>query len=196
MKLFIAILLIVVVYGGYTYIKPTLEESETLSNITIENNEVAVNLDDYQAKFLEREPFRETHMLFGAEYFKEKNLINPITLFGLDIESAKSIYKKYPDFHKCSSAGASVAQSKTQNLSIIPATNKVLEDLKEVVEKQKVNFEKGLDRVCVNIIGKGLSMDSAKTFEGNFDLKDSLPKQDYILVEMVEIIECVFVLSE
>ena len=104
---------------------------------------------------------RETHMLFGGASSKDKSSISPIWLSGLGIVDAKDIYARYPDFHRCSSTGSSLAKDKVEDLNLIPADTSVLKELKISIKEFEENFANRGDRVCVALIVKTLSIQSS-----------------------------------
>ena len=183
--IFILVVLVLVALGVYNYFI-----KDPLKHITIENDAVTIDAEDYLAKFSVSREFRETYMLFGGEYFKDKKLINPIWLAGLGIVDAKDIYARYPDFHRCNSPGASLAKPKVENLNLIPASEEVLDELRESIEESEDNFAAKGDRVCVSLIGKTLDIESAIVPENNIDIKDHLPAQAFYLINSSQRVNC------
>ena len=171
--------------GSYIY-----SNSASLENITIDGDTVTVDVGDYEAKFLAFLDFRKTYMLFGGGYFQNKNLINPIVLSGLGIVDAKRIYRRYPDFHRCKSPGAALAQPKVKHLNLIPADHRVLAELKATIAEHKENLGSDGDRVCVSLIGKTLDMRSAIVPGHDIDIQDQLPRQTFHLIDSSQRVDC------
>jgi len=164
--------------------------SDSLQHITIEGDAVTVDVGDYEVTFVASRKFQKTYMLFGGTYFRNKNLIQPIALSGLGIADAKRIYRRYPDFHRCASPGAALAQPKVKGLNLIPADGQVLDELKATIEEFNDNFGNDGDRVCVSLTGKTLNMRSAIVHEHNIDIKDKLPPQTFHLIHSSERVNC------
>jgi hypothetical protein len=162
----------------------------SLENVTIEGEVVTVDVGDYKAKFLAFLEFQMTYMIFGGGYFQNKNLINPIVLSGLGIVDAKRIYRRYPDFHRCSSPGAALAQPKVKQLNLIPADQRVLDELKATIEEHEDNLGSDGDRLCVSLTGKTLDMRSVIVPGHNIDIKDQLPRQTFHLIHSSERVPC------
>ena len=191
MKTFlILIVLILIALGLYYYISDGQS-----GNVVIEGNEVTVDAGDFQAVFLASDEFSETFMLFGGDYFNTKNLINPVILFGLGIANAKDIYAQYPDFHRCSSAGASLAKEKIEDLNLIPANESVLDGLKAIIEEFKDSLASSGGRVCVTLTGKILDIQTVEIPEEDIDILDKFPLQDYYLIDSSKSIDCVSLLE-
>jgi hypothetical protein len=157
-----------------------------------ENNKLAIETGDFDVYFELIEPFSETYMVFGGEQMTHKNSVNSITLSTLSMEDAIPIYRKYPEFQKCTSPGAAKAKKATGEMNIIPADSYVLDALKEVLSKHTYSFQQGGDRVCVKLEGTKLEMTAAIVRQVNEDILNKLPRQartNYFLVETVEIVE-------
>ena len=98
----------------------------------------------------------------------------------------------YPDFHKCKSPGAAVAQNALLRLYIIPADSEVLNILKNAVSQHEKNFKNKGDRIFVKLEGEVLRMTKAIIRKVNGDVTDQVPSQmrrDRYLVKSVEIVE-------
>ena len=165
MKAFFTLVLIVVVaVGVYNYLNDqpfyTPFTDDLPEHITIEGDSVTVDAGDYDVKFEASREYQKTYMLFGGGYSKEKSSINPITLSGLGIVDAKKIYARYPDFHRCDSPGAALAQPRVKRLNLIPADKQALNELRKSLKEFEDNLGQDGDRVCVSLVGKTLLMKS------------------------------------
>jgi len=165
MKAFFTLVLIVVVaFGVYNYLNNHLLSIHFTDglpeHITIEGDSVTVDAGDYDLKFEALREYQKTYMLFGGSYSKDKSSINPIKLAGLGIVDAKNIYARYPDFHRCESPGAALAQPKVKSLNLIPADKQALYELRKSLKDHKDNLGQDGDRVCVSLVGKTLRMKS------------------------------------
>ncbi len=165
MKAFFTLVLVAVVaLGVYNYLKDNLLyapfTADFPEHITVEGDSVTVDAGDYDLNFEALREYQKTYMLFGGSYSKDKSSINPITLFGLGIVDAKNIYARYPDFHRCESPGAALAQPKVKWLNLIPADKQALYELRKSLKNHKDNLGQDGDRVCVSLVGKTLRMKS------------------------------------
>jgi len=161
---FTLVLILVVALGVYNYLNNHLLSIHFADafpeHITIEGDSVTVDAGDYHVKFGALREYQKTYMLFGGSYSKDKSSINPITLFGLGIVDAKNIYARYPDFHRCESPGAALAQPKVKWLNLIPADKQALYELRKSLKDHEDNLGQDGDRVCVSLVGKTLRMKS------------------------------------
>ncbi len=186
MKAVLALILIGPVAGGsYNAVK-----SHALKNITIEGDVVTVDVGDYKANFLAFLEFQKTYMIFGGGYYQNKNLINPIVLSGLEMVDAKRIYSRYPDFQRCASPGAALAQPRVKQLNLIPANQQVLDELRASLEESEDQLGNDGDRVCVSLMGKTLDMRSAMVPGHTIDIKDQLPRQTFHLIHSSQRVPC------
>ena len=151
---------------------------------------VIVDVGDYKAEFLAFLEFQKTYMIFGGGYYQNKNLINPIVLSGLGMVDAKRIYARYPDFYRCASPGAALAQPRVKQLNLIPATQQVLDELRASLEEFEYQLGNDGDRVCVTLVGKTLDMRSAMVPGHTVDTKDQLPRQTFQLIHSSQRVDC------
>ncbi len=191
---FTLVLLVVVALGVYNYLNDNSLYAHFTDDfpehITIEGNSVAVDAGDYDVKFEGLREYQRTYMLFGGSYSKDNGSINPITLFGLGIVDAKNIYARYPDFHRCDSPGAALAQPKVKWLNLIPADKQVLNELRKSIKEFEDNLGQNGDRVCVSLVGKTLLMKSAKVPIMQMDKTGKLHPPTYHLIRSSKRINC------
>jgi hypothetical protein len=131
-------------------------------------------------------------MIFGAGDSGRADTISQIWISGIKLDKAISIYRRYPDFYKCKSPGAAVAQNALLSLDIIPADSEVLNILKNAVSQFEKNLKNHGDRIFVKLEGEVLRMTKAIIRKVNGDVTDQLPsqmRQDRYLVNSVEIVE-------
>jgi len=195
MKAFFTLVLIVVVaLGVYNYLNNHLLSIHFTDglpeHITIEGDSVTVDAGDYDVRFEALREYQKTYMLFGGGYSKDKSSINPITLFGLGIVDAKNIYARYPDFYRCDSPGAALAQPKVKWLNLIPADKQALNELRESIKEFEDNLGQDGDRVCVSLVGKTLLMKSAKVPIMQMDKNGKLHPPTYHLIRSSKRINC------
>ena len=163
-------------------------------NIRVRGNKVIVDAGNFEAVLSVTGEYLQTHMVFGGSYFQEKNLVNPVSLSVLEIADARDIYKKYPDFHMCKSAGAHLAQNKVRNLNLIPADQKSLKELRALIEEHEENFAAGRERICITLTGKTLSPDSkevqGRDSTGDMRMIYAIPPGPYYLIQSAKRLEC------
>ena len=183
------VVIALIAFGIYKYLG-----DDSFENVTVQGDAVAVDAGNFVAEFSISGGFERTLMLFGGGYFKDSNLINPISLSGLNIAAAKSIYAQYPDFHRCSSPGASLAIPRTKNLNLIPADNQVLEELRATIKEHERNFSNGEDRICVSLTGNTLNVLSnevqGKNSTDDLRIIHRIPPQPFYLITSSERLNC------
>ena len=169
---------------------------DSAENITIAGDSVIVDAGDYDVEFETLREYQATYMLFGGEYSRDETSINPITLFGLGSVDARNIFARYPDFHRCNSPGAQLAQPKVKWLNVIPADKQVLNELKESIEEYEDNLGSDGDRVCVSLVGKTLRMRSAKVPIVHRDRSGKLRPPTYHLINSSKMVSCKSLLDQ
>jgi len=176
-------------FGLYHYFS-----SGSFENVSQADDVVAVDAGNFVVEFSISGEFQKTYMVFGGGYFENKNLINPISLSGLNIADAMNIYAQYPDFYRCSSPGASLAIPKTKHLNLIPADKQVLDELRALIKEHERNFSKGEERICVSLTGKTLHTQSTEV-AGKNSTEDmiiihQIPPQPFYLITSGARVNC------
>ena len=154
--------------------------------------EVIVSLKNFDIHFERSGDFSETYMVFGGSDLSQEDMIEKISIYGIPMDKAISIYERYPDFHKCKSPGAAVAQNALVDLHIIPADSGVLNILKNMISQYEKNLKNDGNRVSVKLEGEVLKMTRGIMRKVNGDVTDQLPpqmRQDCYWVKSAEIIE-------
>lgn len=162
------------------------------SGPTITDNEVIVETGTLDVHFSRVRPFAETYLIFGGAEMKQSDAITKISLFGLEINTAKFIHSRYPDFYACKSPGASLAQKALRQLDIVPADSKVLEDLRKTLADYQASINQSGKRVCVRLGGDVLKLESAIVRQDSQDITNELPPQmrhEYYLVKSAEMVD-------
>jgi hypothetical protein len=160
------------------------------SGASITDDEVVVNAGQLDVHFSRVKPFSATYVLFGGAENNHGNAFTKITLFGLEQNKAKYIHSRFPDFYKCKSPGAPLAQKETCQLDIVPADSKVLKNLKRSLSEFNKNIGNDGDRVCVRLQGEILKLTSAVVRELNQDITKELPPaihKEYFFVQSAEL---------
>jgi len=169
------------------------------STQSISGEEVIVSLTKMDVHFKRAGEFSDTYMVFGGGYFSQTDVIHKISISGIPIDKAISIYERYPDFDKCKSPGAALAQNALLHLNIIPVDSEVLNMLKNVISQHEKNLKSDGDRIFVKLEGEALVMTSVIMRKFNKDVMDQLPSQmrrGYYLVKSAEIVETMIVFED
>jgi hypothetical protein len=137
-------------------------------------------------------------MVFGGLELSHGDAFSRISLSGLDINTARSIYSMYPDFHLCKSPGASMAQRAIRDFDIVPANSKVEKNLRKTLKKHQASLHGDGERVAVKLEGEFLQLKSVIVRELGKDITNELPPQvhhEYFFVLSAEIVEAEEVLE-
>jgi hypothetical protein len=162
------------------------------SGPTKTDDEVIVKTAKMDVHFARQRAFENTYIIFGGLELTHSDAFSRISLSGLPIRAARSIYASYPDFHLCKSPGAPLAQSAVVDLDIVPASSKVLRQLKKTLAQHNASIHQGGDRVCVKLEGEMLKLTSVIVREMDENIIDQMPPQvhhDYFFVESAELID-------
>jgi hypothetical protein len=189
------ILVVLCLIGGAIYFLKFSKPSLT-SNISQTGNEIIIEAGDVRGTFTRLESFHDTFMLFGGGFINDKNAISPITLSTLQIDQARDIWRQYPDFNKCKSAGAPLAKQMIQGMSFIPTDSNVLAVMKRGLDDSFANVKKGADRVCMTIEGSYLQLEDVQIPEHNLNLTEKFTNMNFFLGAGAEIVECKTLLEE
>jgi len=182
------IVIVFAIWHLYGFLKDPTE------HITVASSSVTVDAGDFVAKLSVTGEYKKTYMIFGGSVFKDKHLISPIGLFGLRIAYAKRIYARYPDFHRCDSPGAALAQPKVEYLSLIPVDKRAFNELLDSLNKHQKNFANGDGRICVSLSGETLSPDYTEIVGKNSTEEMrylfQIPQGSYYLINSAKILDC------
>jgi len=69
------------------------------SSQSLSDEEVIVSTKNNDVHFERVGDFSDTYMVFGGGDFSQTDLISKISISGIPMDKAISIYKRYPDFH-------------------------------------------------------------------------------------------------
>ena len=164
-------------------------------DVEISGNEVLLATNDLDIRFSKGKPLDDTFMVFGGAQLDHPNAIANVTVAGLSVRHAKPIYRRYPDFHRCASPGASLAKDKVVQLDMVPADGETLAFLKESLEQFDDSIRSGGDRVCVSLHGTRLTLTSAEIREVGQDVTDTIKMDNFYLVDSASRVECQQVLT-
>lgn len=185
---------VVLMAGCSQPISPNSAKQQALLHET----EVIVSDETFDYYFERDRDFSGEFMVFGAFDHSRVGNIDTISISGINLEDAMSIYERYPDFHKCKSPGAALAQSKLLDIRIIPANPQVLETLNDAVSQYERNLKDDGDRIFVELGGERVILTSAIWREHDWEAIDQIPsllRGAYYYVESAEITDAKIVLS-
>ena len=160
------------------------------SGPVITDDLVVVKTDKLDVTLSKVRPFSGSYMVFGGTTLNQSAAFFNVSLAGLDVNTARSIYARYPDFDRCKSPGAPIAQQSINQLDIVPASCSVNKTLKKALSMHKKKTEGVNENVCITLVGQIIRLRSAVVRELNEDITSQLPSQvhhDYFLVESATI---------
>jgi hypothetical protein len=140
----------------------------------VTETEVVLQAGQLDVRFVRGQHFAQTYMLFGGGATSHANAISKVTLFGLPDYAARHIHSQYPDFHKCKSRGAPMAQNQTLQIDVVAANSKIEKRLKKALAMHDKGVSKDGDRVCVRIEGEMLTLRSVVFAELDKDITHEL----------------------
>lgn len=160
------------------------------SGPVITDDQVVVQTDKLVVTFDTARSFSNSYMVFGGATLNQSAAFFNVSLAGLEVGTARSIYSRYPDFDRCSSPGAPLAQQSINQLDIVPANAGVTKTLKKALSLNEKQTAGVSENVCVTLIGRVLLLRSAVLRDLDEDITAQLPAQvhhEYFLVESAEI---------
>ena len=166
--------------------------SQSGSGPSVTTDEIIVRTANMDVHFARGKPFASTYMIFGGIETNQSDAISKVTLSGLNVRTARSIYARYPDFHLCKSPGAPLAQKAIRQLDIVPANAEVTKILRKTFGEYQTGTVQSDRRVCVGLEGEVLKLTSAIVRGVNEDITDKLPPQvhhEYFFVKSAQIID-------
>jgi hypothetical protein len=160
------------------------------SEVSMTDSEVMLATDDLDVRFSRGESVDATYMIFGGAHTDHGNAIGKVGLSAIDVRRARPIHAKHPDFHKCKSPGARLAQNSVVQLDLVPANGKAFQKLKSAIAQFSRNLDSAGDRVCVNLQGESLKLQSVEVREEQQSLTEQFGSRDYLLVTSVDTVDC------
>jgi hypothetical protein len=164
--------------------------------VTAADGQLVVTAGDLAGYLQPEREFSNTVMLFGGTVVPYRNAISPVLVAGLDIDHARSIYDRYPDFYRCKSPGATLAKPLVVDINVIPGDARPLRTVAAAVEEFHRNLRTGGDRVCMSLRGQIATLVSVKIREHGIDITDKFPAKQYYFVTDAEKVECRDVLEQ
>jgi hypothetical protein len=141
----------------------------------VTETEVLLHAGQLDVRFVRGQQFAQTYMLFGGGATSHANAISKVTLFGLPDYAARYIHAQYPDFHRCKSRGAPMAQNQTRQIDVVAANSKIQKRLKKALALHSKGIRESGERVCVTIEGEMLTLRSVVVAELDKDITHELP---------------------
>jgi hypothetical protein len=140
--------------------------------------------------------FEGTYMLFGASEGCRDSRGSCGTLGVLPIGIATTIARRYPDFHRCASAGAREGKANTYSLELLVPDAKTQRVLKETAQDFERRMRESGNRLCVTLSGNYVDFVQAE-MGGATITAAQVPqppagalKQYFVLPKSVESHEC------
>jgi len=159
-------------------------------DLSIDGDDVLLATGDLDVRFAKGKSFEETYMVFGGGELDHRNAVANVTIAGLSLRHAKSISRRYPDFHRCASPGASFAKEKVVQLDMVPADGETWEILSTTLEEFDDSIKNDGDRVCVQVSGSKMTLSSAEVREMNEDVTDTFRMSKFYLVDSASRVNC------
>lgn len=165
--------------------------------VSSSGTDTVVQTADLEVRFRRSQPWSETYMVFGGLAVDQKNAVSNVTIAGLNLDDARRIHSRYPDFHLCSSPGAQAAQSMTEQLNLIPSDSGVLEELRAALRDHEASLRSGDERVCVRVEGAVLELESVRLRADGTDITSQSPfeRLGFFLVSSAERIDAASALA-
>ena len=145
-------------------------------------------------RFSRHDAFSDSFMVFSGYSRPLRN--NPIqaSLSVLTVDQARSIRRKYPDFHMCKSPGAKKAQRLIEDMSFVATDTRVQDVLSEVVRLHKERVRGGGSRTCVSVSGFEVELESVRYRPYDEDSTDQhsrfYRKKNFYVAEDAEVRDC------
>jgi hypothetical protein len=163
--------------------------------VAVTDSAVIRDTGDLRIQFDRRAGFSGTFMIFGGHIDRAlPNSFTDTTVAGLDVEDARVLYRRYPDFHLCRSPGARVAQSRVQTLSLIARDRSVSDVIEQALALHMDRIEGGGERTCISLEGEDLALASVTLAQTGDDIShDVVPRfghTDFYFAEYADIVDC------
>lgn len=164
-------------------------------DLTIEGDQVMLATGDLEVRFTKGKSFEDTYMVFGGLHLEHRNAVANVSLAGLSMRDARPIARRYPDFDRCASPGAALAKPKVASLDMVPSDGETLEVLASTLKEFEKNIASGGDRVCIQLSGSKLKLESAEIREVKENVTETMKMTDFYLVDSAHRVDCKEALS-
>jgi hypothetical protein len=154
-----------------------------------------VDTGQLEARFARDGSRTDSYMIFGGGKMSHlRNSFSDVTYAALDTDRAARIYRRYPDFDRCSSAGASEAQGQVETLNVLAADPSVARELAAVLDHHEKSLRNGGERTCVMIRGSNVALTSVRAKEPGVDITGDIAPQfrgtRFLFADYAEITDC------
>ena len=151
---------------------------------------LVARINGAENQYIIEDRVEQTFMLFGADPDQEKNgALANAWLSVISLDAARKLKKKYPDFHRCHSPGASEAQAVEASLYLLTDNGDLDGRLDDIADDFQDRMRSKGDRLCVTVTGSTLRLhrtvqngaEVKNVFTGGtprFVLLDGVTKQD------------------
>ncbi|MBI4635243.1 MAG: hypothetical protein HY727_02735 [Candidatus Rokubacteria bacterium] len=153
-----------------------------------EGRALLVTKGDSKVDFTVGRDVDETFMLFGAQTDAGAEYLSA-WFAGITMPTAIALYKRYPDFHMCKSAGAAEAQRSVQDLSVVSDQAAVRDELAAFVKDFHERIRSGGRRLCLRLVGHELELNSWEYGGAKMAFGSDLKKNN-LFVDRVEAYDC------
>lgn len=139
--------------------------------------------------------FQETFMVFWARGDGDERA--DAYIGGIPLETAARIMRRYPDFHRCASAGAAEAKHSLRDLLVVTDKREVRAQLQRVAAEQEKREKNKGERLCVKLAGNELELTSwakGDAVMSGKELAGMVPAgavpQEQFYVDAIETMDC------
>jgi hypothetical protein len=180
--------------GGYLLLSQQLRSTSRGVSATRGLGSVEVETDDFKLRFSQQDAFSDSFMVFGGRSGDLKNNPIQVSFSVLTLDQARSIHRKYPDFHRCKSPGAPKAQRLIEDMSFVATDTRVRDILSEVVKLHEKRIGSGGNRTCMSVTGFEVELESVQDKKYGEDVTDQYSrhhrKDNFYIAEDAEVHDC------
>lgn len=160
-----------------------------------DGNDVVVDTGQLEIRFARNGSYSTSYMIFGGGKMAHlQNSFSDVTYAGLEAGRAARIYRRHPDFDRCSSAGAAEAQGQVETLNVLSADPSVSRRLMEVLDVHEKSLRNGGRRTCVTIRGSDVTIANVRAKEPGVDITGDVSPQfrgsRFLVADYAEIVDC------
>ncbi len=160
----------------------------------LSDRELVIETGDLEVHFERRGGFHSEHMVFGGLNTEPRNTLTNATLSVLDMNYARALSDRYPDFHRCSSPGAAQAKDQIHVVNVIAIDGATRGKLHDVVDLHMKRVRQSGARTCVALSGEHLSLASVRLRDSGRDVTaqtlSAFRGARFVLANKVETPDC------
>ena len=183
--------LILAAAGAYALVNHV---SVSSGNVRTEGRYTIVDTGEIEVRFLRAGSASESFMVFGGTAERHTNSFTDATMSTLDSYQARAISQRHPDFHRCASPGAAQAKRLIETTHFVAPSGGIQRKLRGAVEEHERRVGNSGDRMCVNVRGHELVLDSIRVKQNGMDLTSQFAPHfrgsQFLLAESVETPDC------